>query len=67
MTPTLEGSPTKAKEAPPHEVRLAPLDTNPAFQCFREGEGNLQINSKPNKSYEVKYIISISKNPEFPN
>ena len=30
MTPSLEGSPTKAKEAPsPHEVRLAPLDTNP--------------------------------------
>ena len=25
----------KAKEAPsPHEVRLAPLDTNPVFQSF---------------------------------
>ena len=35
MTPSLEGSPTKAKEAPsPHEVRLAPLDTNPVFQCL---------------------------------
>ena len=33
MTPTLEGWPTKAKEAPsPHEVRLALLDTNPVFQ-----------------------------------
>ena len=30
MTPSLEGWPTKAKEAPsPHEVRLTPLDTNP--------------------------------------
>ena len=37
MTPSLEGSPTKAKEAPsPHEVRLALLDTNPAFQCLGE-------------------------------
>ena len=30
MTPSLEGWPTKAIEAPfPHEVRLAPLDINP--------------------------------------
>ena len=35
MTPSLEGWPTKAKEAPsPHEVRLAPLDTNPLFQVL---------------------------------
>ena len=35
MTPSLEGWPTKAKEAPsPHEVRLSPLDTNPVFQCL---------------------------------
>ena len=33
VTPSLEGWPTKAKEAPSsHEVRLAPLDTNPVFQ-----------------------------------
>ena len=33
MIPSLEGWPTKAEEAPsPHEVRLAPLDTNPVFQ-----------------------------------
>ena len=32
VTPSLEGWPSKAKEAPsPHEVRLALLDTNPAF------------------------------------
>ena len=37
MTPSLEGLPTKAKEAPsPHEVRLAPLDTTPVFQCLGE-------------------------------
>ena len=36
MTPSLEGWPTKAKEAPsPHEVRLAPLDTNPVFSKSR--------------------------------
>ena len=35
MTPSLEGLSTKAKEAPsPHELRLAPLDTNPVFQCL---------------------------------
>ena len=35
MTPSLEGWPTKAKEAPsPYEVRLAPLDTNPVFQSL---------------------------------
>ena len=33
MIPSLKGWPTKAKEAPsPHEVTLAPLDTNPVFQ-----------------------------------
>ena len=37
MTPSVEVSPTKAKDAPsPHEVRLAPLDTNPVFQCLGE-------------------------------
>ena len=36
MTPLLEGWATNAKEAPsPHEVRLAPLDTNPLFQSLR--------------------------------
>ena len=40
MIPSLEGLPTKAKEAPsPHEVRLAPLDTNPVFQCLMEDIG----------------------------
>ena len=37
MTASLEGCPTKAKEAPsPLDVRLAPLDTNPTFQCLEE-------------------------------
>ena len=37
MTPSIEGWPTKAKEAPsPNEARLAPLDTNLVFQCLRE-------------------------------
>ena len=35
MIPSLEGLPTKAKEAPsPHEVRLALLDTNPVFHSL---------------------------------
>ena len=37
MTPSLEGWPTKAKEAPsPHEIRLTLLDTNPVFQSLGE-------------------------------
>ena len=37
MTSSLEGFPTKAKEAPsPNEVRLALLDTNTVFQCLGE-------------------------------
>ena len=33
MIPSLEGWPTKTKEAPsPHEVTLTPLDINPVFQ-----------------------------------
>ena len=44
MTPSLEGWPTKAKEAPsPHEVRLAPLDTNPVFQSLG---GSYQVSHK---------------------
>ena len=44
MTPSPEGLPTKAKEAPsPHEVRLAPLDNNPIFQGLR---ANLQSKIK---------------------
>ena len=43
LTPSLEGWPTKAKEAPsPHEVRLAPLDTNPVFQSLG-GELKLEL------------------------
>ena len=39
MTPSLEGWPTKAKEAPsPHGVIMAPLDTNPVFQCLGDKE-----------------------------
>ena len=35
VTPSLEGSPTKAKESPSsHEVRLAPLDTTQYFNVL---------------------------------
>ena len=37
MIPSIEGWPTKAKEAPSsHEVRLTLLDTNPVFQYLRD-------------------------------
>ena len=37
VIPSLEGWPTKAKEATsPHEVRLTPLDTNRLFQCLEK-------------------------------
>ena len=42
VTPSLEGWPNNAKEAPPpYEVRLALLDTNPVFQCLRENTHRL--------------------------
>ena len=48
MTPSLEGGPTKAKEAPsPHEVRLARLDTNPVFQNLGENPTILINQSRP--------------------
>ena len=35
LIPSLEGWPSKAKEAPsPHEVRLTLLNTNPIFLCL---------------------------------
>ena len=44
MTSTLEGWPTKAKEAPSsHEVRLAPLDTILVFQCLGNETGIGQV------------------------
>ena len=44
VTPTLEGWPTKAKEArSSHEVRLALLNTNPVFQSLRDDPENLVL------------------------
>ena len=44
VIPSLEGWPTKAKEAPsPNEVRLALLDTNPAFQSLRGKSHNKKL------------------------
>ena len=43
MSPSREGQPTKAKEAPsPHEVRLTLLDTNLVFQCLVETKVRLE-------------------------
>ena len=44
MIPSLEGWPTKAKEAPsPHEVKLILLDTNPVFQCLGEVKIKIKV------------------------
>ena len=50
VTLSLEGLPTKAEEAPsPHEVKMAPLDTNPVFQCLRVNLEEIQTLNIPNK------------------
>ena len=54
MIPSLEGLPTKAKETPsPHEVRLAPLDTNPVFHSLGEKPKGLKKFTRKNKRYAV--------------
>ena len=56
MIPSLEGWPTKTKEAPsPHEVRLIPLDTNPVFLCL--GEMEPKIKSEVICLHHHKYFI----------
>ena len=64
MAPSLEGWPTKAKEAPsPHEVRLAPLDTNPVFQCLRDKKIQSEKSERNRKKVDAKetfcYIINL--------
>ena len=45
LTPSLEGWPTKVKEAPsPYEVRLTLLVTNPVFKSL--GENNREMSKK---------------------
>ena len=58
MIRSLEGWPTKAKEAPsPHEVRMSPLDTNPVFQSLRGEGGNLN-NDTIYRSQLLKNVLS---------
>ena len=50
LTPSLDGWSTKAKEATwgntgPAEVKLAPLDTSPVFQCLEGGMGDGILNN----------------------
>ena len=55
VIPSLEGWPTKAKEAPsPHEVRLTPLDTNPVFQYLGDNLAMSTSNRVERKNYVVK-------------
>ena len=53
MTPSLEGLPTKAKEAhSPHKVRLSPLDTNPVFHKAL-AEDNFFCENKKLREYNM--------------
>ena len=70
MTPSLERLPTKAKEAPsPHEVRLAPLDTNPVFHSLGEKSGRVKAGSSMSSSRypmgRLFRITSTSKKTSF--
>ena len=63
MIPSLEGWPTKAKEAPsPHEVRLTPLDTNPVFQNL--GGGIVKRSIRENLKKRIFHNMKSEKNPK---
>ena len=72
MIPSLEGWPTKVKEAPsPHEVRLSPMGTNPVFLCLGNkarrnlGEAQLKFSSfwkNQVVSFIVKSATTVIKN-----
>ena len=56
MIPSLEGWPTKAKEATsPYEVQLTLLDTNPLFQCLREKYIN--VSGKSMSIFQCFYLF----------
>ena len=58
MTQSLEGWPTKAKEAPSlHEVRLALLDTNPVLQCL---QGKRLKKFYKTREMSFKWILSLT-------
>ena len=59
MTPSLDGRPTRAKEAPsPHQLRLILLDTNPVFKCLVEDSRLTIQNADEDDSVDLveKYI-----------
>ena len=66
VTPSLEGWPTNAKESPsPHELRLAPLDTNPVFQCLGE---NISLFFSPTPtSWKLGVDVPLSLIPQILN
>ena len=62
MTPSLEGSTTKAKETPSHhDIRLAPLDTNPVFA--RECSISEEIATEYEQEQEREHL-ELAKNTE---
>ena len=57
MTPSLQGSPTRTKEAPsPHVTRLAPLDTNSVFQCLGKVKSVKSVNIPNSVKYQVNIV-----------
>ena len=60
VTISPKGLPTKAEEAPsPHEVRLAPLDTNPVFQCLMETLKRKKNDKMKRKKFLLRFPISL--------
>ena len=61
MTPSLEGWSSKAKEAPSHhDVRLAPLDTNPVFQSLGEKYLNFKVPKLRSKKWN-HFLSKVNK------
>ena len=68
MTPSLEGLPAKAKDAPsPQEVRLASLDTNPAFQSLGFGSvtaSKIDVKNFSKRKYGHSWCHNLHKSNE---
>ena len=65
VTPSLEGWPTKAKEAPsPHEVRMSLLDTNPVFQSLGGNLKTCKVKSLKKTLTEL-FLVNLQAFPQL--
>ena len=70
VIPSLEGWPTKAKEAPsPHDVRLIVMDSNPVFLCLGDTIPNVLqpfgIPSSRSCIYNLTSNVGVPENKVF--